>query len=214
MLLLHSCDFKTADDYYNLAKALEDENKFEEAIEMHDLALKKNPKMRPSLINRGADKSALGDYKGAIKDYNAILKFDSDNLLAMMNIGNNYENLNEFDKAIQYYTDVLESDQLISSGPFKLTFNTDLFPDEGYRIEEYEALFERGTAYLIYNDFENAIIDLDKLVRTGYMVKDANYYLGEAYLGINDTIKACEYFKLSYKNGAFEAKDQIKIHCR
>jgi tetratricopeptide (TPR) repeat protein len=41
-LLLSSCDFKTAEDYYDLAYELEEQGKYEEAIVFLDKAIEKN----------------------------------------------------------------------------------------------------------------------------------------------------------------------------
>ena len=89
-ILLSSCDFKTAEDYYDLAYQLEEQGKYQEAIVFLDKAIEKKPDLKPALLNRGADKSILKDYNGAIRDYELILIYDSDNTLALMNIGNNY----------------------------------------------------------------------------------------------------------------------------
>ena len=42
-----------------------------------------------SYLNRGVDKSMLGDYKGAIEDYNEVIKRDSNNTLALLIRGKN-----------------------------------------------------------------------------------------------------------------------------
>ncbi|HHH53539.1 MAG TPA: tetratricopeptide repeat protein, partial [Bacteroidetes bacterium] len=108
-ILFSSCDFKTAEDYYDLAYELEEQGKYKEAIVFLDKAIEKKPDLKPALLNRGADKSALNDYSGAIKDYELILKYDSDNTLALMNIGNNYKRLKDYKKSVEFYTEALNS---------------------------------------------------------------------------------------------------------
>lgn len=215
LLTLLSCNFNSKEELYSQAYELEEKGKYKKAITLHDKILEKNPEYRPSLINRGADKSALGDFEGAIEDYKKILEFDSDNLLAMMNIGNNYENLNDFGSSITYYTKALNSKELIKSGEIYTGIELigDFDKDYQYRIEEYEVLFERGTAFIHNNEFEKAVSDLEKLIETGQMVGDAYFYIGESFLKMNDTLKACENFNLAKENGISTSKEKLKTYC-
>ncbi len=210
-----SCDVISIERYYKIATELENQGRFKEAISYHDKILKKDSTFRPSLINRGADKSELKDYKGAILDYKKILGFDSDNLQAMMNIGNNYENLNDFNSAIIYYSKALDSDEIIKSGKFyaQIKYKNDFDKDYEYRINDYEILFERGTAFLLNKQYEKAISDLSELIKTGQMVGDAYYYIGESYLGMKDTINACANYKISIEKGISSGKEKIKTLC-
>ncbi|MDC9721561.1 MAG: tetratricopeptide repeat protein [Urechidicola sp.] len=211
-LALVSCNFNSYEELYSQAYELEEKGEYKKAIAIHNKILARNPHFRPSLINRGADKSTLGDFKGAIEDYKKILKFDSDNLLALMNIGNNYENLNDFNSSISYYSKALNSKELIKSGKIntRIELIEDFDKDYQYRVEEYEVLFERGTAFIHNNEFEKAILDLKKLIETGQMVGDAYFYIGESYLKMNDSLNACRYFKLSLENGISTAKEKIR----
>ena len=61
-----SCDFKTAKDYFTEAEQLEEQGKYKEAISILDKAILKDNKLLGAYINRGANKSAIGDFKGAI----------------------------------------------------------------------------------------------------------------------------------------------------
>jgi tetratricopeptide (TPR) repeat protein len=216
LTLIIGCDVVTVEKYYTLAFELEQQERYEEAISFHDKALKKNSKFRPSLINRGVDKSALGDYNGAISDYKKILEFDSDNLLAMMNIGNNYESLNDFKSAIKYYSKALESKQVIKSSKFniRIEYQNDFDKDYQYQVNDYELLFERGTAYLLDNQYEKAISDLRELIKTREMVGDAYFYIGESYLGLNDTLNACKNYKISVEKGVSNGRENIKKYCK
>ena len=132
-----------------------------------------------------------------------------------MNIGNNYENLNDFKSSINYYTEALRSKELIKSGEFnaQLELNTDFDKDYQYRVYDYEVLFERGTAYMHNNEYMKAISDLNSLIETGKMVGDAYFYIGECYLKMDDTLSACENFDLSKKYGISEAINRAKDYC-
>jgi len=204
-VLIISCDVISIERYYTIASELEDQGRIEEAIIYHNKILKKDSTFRPSLINRGADKSELGDYKGAILDYKKILEFDPNNVLALMNIGNNFENLKDFESSIEYYSKVLDLDPMRSP----IEIQGDFDEDYQYQIDKYEVLFERGTAYLLNGQYEKAITDLKELIKTGEMVGDANFYIGESYLNMNDTINAKIYLIEARNIGMIDAKELL-----
>jgi hypothetical protein len=67
--ILIGCDrTKTNKELYFEATKLENEEYYKEANLIHNEILKKNAYFRPSLINRGANKSQLKNYKEAILD--------------------------------------------------------------------------------------------------------------------------------------------------
>ena len=138
------------------------------------------------------------------------------NCLAMMNIGNNYENLNDFSSAITYYSLALNSSQMIKSDEFQaqIEYLDDFDKDYQYQVYDYELLFERGTAYLLNNQYKNAIADLKELIKTEQMTGDAYYYIGESYLGMKDTINACKNYKVSVEKGISNGKEKIETLCK
>lgn len=60
LLLLISCDLKSAPDYFNMASRLETQGDIKGAIKLLDQAIEKDPKYLPAYINRGVDKALLG----------------------------------------------------------------------------------------------------------------------------------------------------------
>jgi len=73
-LLITSCDLKTAPEYLMEAEKLEQQGKFKEAIQLLDKAILKDEKFLGAYINRGADKSELGEYLSAIEDYKKVIQ--------------------------------------------------------------------------------------------------------------------------------------------
>ena len=211
-LLLSSCDFKTAEDYYDLAYELEEQGKYEEAIVFLDKAIEKKPDLKPALLNRGADKSALNDYKGAIKDYELILKYDSDNTLALMNIGNNYKRLKDYKKSVEFYTEALNSKGAIKSDSIYLEIN---FPNEwdkesDYYVRKHEIEFERGISYVYLKDYTNGIKDLEQAIKYNFELPDALSWTGQAYYELKDTLNARKFLTEASKYGMIDAKELLE----
>jgi len=211
LFLTLSCDVVPIEKYLELAAELENQGRYEEAIEFHNKALKKDPEFRPSLINRGADKAALKDFEGAIEDYKTILEFDSDNALALINVANNYERLNQYKKAIKYYTIALEKGNI--SRHVKIVFNTTFDNDSQYLVDEADIIFQRGLNYILDKQYENAKIDLEKCIELEYLVGDSYFYLGEICRKQNDKENACKNYKISAEIGISNAKEQMKNYC-
>jgi len=210
--LLSSCDFKTAEDYYNLAYELEEQGKYKEAIVFLDKAIEKKPGLKPALLNRGADKSELKDYKGAINDYKLILKYDSDNALALMNIGNNYKRLKDYKKSIEFYSEALQSKGAIKSDSIypKIYFPNEWDHESNYYVSKYKIKFERGISYIYMKEYSNGIKDLEQTIKYNYNLPDALSWIGQAYYEMNDTLNAKKFLSQASKYGMIDAKELLK----
>ena len=212
LILFSSCDFKSARDYYDLAYELEEQGKYKEAIVYLDKAIEKKPDLKPALLNRGADKSELKDYKGAINDYELILKYDSDNTLALMNIGNNYKRLKNYKKSVEYYTMALKSKGAIKSDSIYLEIN---FPNEwekeaDYYVREHEIEFERGISYVYLKEYSNGVNDLMQAIKYKHELPDALSWTGQAYYELNDTLNARKFLTKATEYGMIDAKELLE----
>ncbi|MFD0988465.1 tetratricopeptide repeat protein [Mariniflexile jejuense] len=220
--LFISCDFTSADEYYNRAIELDKQGKYNEAIISLDKAIDKKSKFRPALLNRGFYKSKLEKFEEGIKDYNKILEFDNDNTFALFNIGNNYSSLNDSKNAIAYYSKALQTEGALKSfassdgGAFALNTNFDLKSfdsDRDYSMLDCEIYFERGMEYLEIEQFDKAISDFNKSIKANNAKRDCYFLLGKAFIGKKDSINACENFIKSAKLGDKEAREMLKKHC-
>lgn len=222
ILILTSCDFHSAAEYYNEAIDLEKKGNYRRAILFHNKAIKKDSKFRASLNNRAVDKALTKDYQGAISDYKEILKFDSDNTLALYAIGDNLFELKEYKEAIKYYSKALNtkgcSKAYASSNGTGVYFNQNIDlkyfdSDTEYNVLDCHIYFERGYAYLKDKQFDKAINDLKKSLKVNNSISDCYFLIGESYLGKKDSINACQNFILSAKLGDKEARQMLKEHC-
>jgi tetratricopeptide (TPR) repeat protein len=163
-------------------------------------------------LNRGADKSALNDYKGAIKDYELILKYDSDNTLALMNIGNNYKRLKDYKKSVEFYTKALSSKGAIKSDSIYLEINlpNEWDKESDYYVRKHEIKFERGISYIYLKEYSNGIKDLEQAIKHNYELPDALSWTGQAYYELNDTINARKYLTQASKFGLTDAKELLE----
>jgi tetratricopeptide (TPR) repeat protein len=211
-IICSSCDLRTAEQYYDLAYDLEEKGEYKKAIEFLNKAIEKKPKFRAALLNRGADKSTLKDYKGAIKDYERIIAFDSNNTLVLMNIGNNYKRLNQYEKAIEYYTSALNTKGAIKSDSIYLELNiyNEWDKDSDYYMRKYEIQYERGVSYAKNNQHDLAIKDLENVIKYNYEKGSALVWLGESYLTLKDTLNAKRHLTESANIGMIDGKELLE----
>ena len=94
--LLVSCDLTTPEEYTAEARTLYQNKNYKKAIILLNKAIEKDEKYIDAYIDRAANKSAINDYNGAINDLRKVLLIDSDNTLALFNIGKLYCNLKKY----------------------------------------------------------------------------------------------------------------------
>lgn len=212
--LLSSCDLKTPEEYKSEAQILFKKKDYKGAINLLNKAIIKDDKCIDAYIDRGANKSALNDYLGAIQDFKKILLISPDNTLALFNIGKMYCNLKEYKLSIEYYNKAFDS-KGGDIGYLDLADNK--FVDLGYKydVKGKEIFYERGIAYYNFNDLKNSFNDFKTCIKQNYNVKESYYWLGYIYLSAKRNDKACECFQKAKENGDMEVElNEMKKYCK
>tara|TARA_R110002073_G_scaffold128999_6_gene275274 strand:- start:39648 stop:40328 length:681 start_codon:yes stop_codon:yes gene_type:complete len=211
---LFSCDFKSAVDYFDEARKLEDAEMYQEANLLLDRAIKKWPDYRPAIYNRAVNKSALGYYREAINDYYQILKFNPRNARVILNIGNNYKRLNQFEKSLIAYEKLIKERMLNDSDTLVIYYgNRYLDDDSFYLVSDLELKYELAITYLRLDKVMEAKELFEYLITENYLAFSSKSFLGECYLKLKKTKKACELFLESAKNNVIESKALYKQFC-
>ena len=219
---MNSCDFTSADEYYNQAFEYEEKGDLKKAIELLDKSIEKQSNFRPALLNRGYYKTELGNLNGGIIDYKKILEFDSDNTLALYNIGINYQELEKPKKAIEYFTKALNTSGALASftnsygGTMSLRSNIDFDPldnDNDFEVHKCEIQFSRGVNYFFNKEYNKAITDFENSIKANYNKASSHFFLGGIYLEMDNLNNACENFTLSANLGDLNAKEKLKEYC-
>lgn len=207
-----SCEIRDASSYYNESFDLEEEGKYEEAILLLDKAISKRKNFRPALINRGADKSIINDFEGAIIDYKLILGFDPDNTMVLTNIGNNFKRLKKYRIAINYYNEALKTKGAIKSDSIRLVVNYAFRwdNDADYHLNDYEIIYERGISQILNKSYKLGVEDLKYSLEKGYLVGNCQSWIGRAYYELNDTINAKKHLKEAIKYGFVDSKELLQ----
>lgn len=215
-----SCGFTTEEEYYNRAIDYEEKNDYINAIISLDKAIARNSEYKDALIFRGYCKSEIGKYKESMVDYRKALKLEPDNTLTLFNIAGNYNNINDYEKGIEYYSKALQSKYLKKCDPSDERIrikiidpfgNTD---ETGYEVEICELYYWRGLSYYENKQYDAAIRDLKASIKGSFDNYIAYYYLGEIYLQKQNLQKACKNFSLAADLGNAEAAKKVAELCQ
>ena len=152
---------KDAEYYFNQGIVNFYENKYREAIENYDKAIKIDPNDANAYNNRGIAKVLLGgNNKGAIKDYDKAIEIDPKSTYAYNNRGNAKVLLKDFKEAIKDYDKAIELDPN----------NAETYTNRG------KAKGLKGDYQKVIEDYTQAIEDFDKAI-------DINSEYADAYTG-------------------------------
>jgi tetratricopeptide (TPR) repeat protein len=212
VLTLVSCDFKSSEYYNEEAQKLEKEGKYEEAIPLLDKAIEKDPKNIYALINRGVDKSILGDYKGAIEDYSTIIKIDPDNTLAYLNRGKNKKRLDDFQGSIEDFEKAIKTK---GGEQIYIDLVENSFVETGFEFDVAmeEIRFERGIARYNIDSVKTAFDDFNFCIQKNFDLPASYYWRGLIYIAYGMKTEACNDLIKSHELGDPDANEMIEKHC-
>jgi len=205
-LFLFSCSNKV-EKLFNQAEILEQNKEYIEAIKILDKIIELNPDFLGAYINRGADYSALVQYKKAIKSFTQVIKIDSTNSLAYFNLANNLKRLNEIKKSIKYYDLAL----FHNKKGYKVL---NIERKQGlYFVPFNEIYYERGLANYDLKQYNDAIQDFSNCTNSSTTEKEARYMLGATLLMLGKDNQACVELKRASLLGNEMAKKALKKYC-
>ncbi|MBN4065932.1 tetratricopeptide repeat protein [Candidatus Amoebophilus asiaticus] len=182
------------------------------------------------IMNRGAAKAGRRDFKEALKDYEAVLKFDPKNIGALNNIASVYRQLGMTDKGIASLKTIISIDGSFIGPYVNLGFiyskldSLDLaieYFGRALLIDPNEALVysNRGHTYYKKGDYRKALADINLSI-TLYPTNSYAYRnLALVYIAMDSIKEACtalDYAK-SYgfeKRYGSEVKELLNEHCK
>ena len=206
-----SCDLKSANDYFAEAEKLEQQQKYTEAIAILDKAISKDNKFIGAYINRGADKSAIGDFKGAIADYKKVISFDPKNTLAYFNIGNNLKRIDDNRAAVDFYNEAFNTKG--GDGLYLDLKPNSIMDLSSFDVPGYAIYYERGIALYLIDSLQKAYSDFQNCIKENFMVAESDYWIGNILLTKGMKDKACEYYIKAKLLGDKDAENNIQKYC-
>jgi tetratricopeptide (TPR) repeat protein len=160
----------------NLAAALLDTGKNEEAIEHSNMAIRMNPDEAISYNARGTAYVALGQHQLAMEDFNKAISLDPNSFKAYNNRGLVYAKLGQYQPAIKDFTTAI-----------------------GLKQDYFKAYNNRGFVYTRLGQYQPAVEDFNKAINLKKDYTDAYFNRALVYFnqknifsGCSNAQKACE----------------------
>ena len=119
-------------------------------------AILKDKNFLGAYINRGADKSAIGDYKGAIADYEKVISLDSKNTLAYFNVGNNLKRMGDNKSAVDFYNKAFNTKG--GDGIYLDMQPNSVIDLSSFDVPGHEIYYERGIALYQIDSLKKAFL--------------------------------------------------------
>lgn len=212
LIVFTGCDFRSSEDYHREANALEEQEKFREAIALLDKAIEKNQYNLRAMLDRAVDRSIVNDYKGSIEDYSKVIEIDPSNTLAYFNRGKNKMRIDDLQGAIVDFNKAISTK---GGEHVYLEKVPNLFVDTGFEfdVRMEMIMFERGTAWYTLDSMKLAYNDFSVAIQKNYMLPDSYYWRGLIYLRFNMKQEACNDFKVAKNFGHPDAQVMLAKYC-
>ena len=215
ILIFASC-VNSSDRLNTRAEKLIAEGRYVEANVLLDRAIERNPKNIFALMNRGANKSLLGDNIGAIEDYSRIIKIHNDNTMALVNRGKSRARLGDFHGAIEDFDRAIETIGGENNSTFRLVFTDNFFTRTEvcqFAVEMEAIRLERGVARLNLGYLQKAFEDLNYAIQWGFELAISYYMMGFLYIADGNIELACEMLMKALMLGNANANELLNEHC-
>jgi tetratricopeptide (TPR) repeat protein len=157
--------------YNNLALALVDAGRIEEAIKHLDTAIQIIPDNAKFYADRGGVYTKLGQYQLALHDYNEAIRISPGVAVFHSDRGNIHAKLGDYNAAIKDYSEAIR-----------------------IRPDTAEIYYNRGTTHGEFGELQSAIDDFDMAIRLKPDYIDAYFNRGSAYAKMGRYPEAMEDF--------------------
>ena len=141
--------------------------------------------------NRGSAKSELGDFWGALSDYQKAIEIQPDFSMAYNNLGWLYYKKNDFINALKYVNKSIEIDSHNS-----IAFDS------------------RAEIKFKMKDYNGTIIDCNNALKINSKLANSYFIRGRALYHLGKKIEACQDWSLAGQLGKTEVYDYITKYCK
>ncbi len=173
---------------------------------------------------RGLSKYELGDYNGAIQDYNKAIQLAPDNTSAYINRGNSKSNLGDENGAIQDYNKAIQLAPDDALAYYNRGISKSNLGDENGAIQDYNkaiqlapddalAYINRGNSKGKLGDYNGSIQDYNKAIQLAPDNTSVYINRGISKSNLGDYNGACLDWSKAGELGAPRAYELIREYC-
>lgn len=226
-------DPKFGEAYNRSGSYYESAGMIDSAIFMYDKAITfalNDTAKHSYILNRGTAKGGRQDFKGALADYEEVLKFNPNDISVLNNIAPVYRQLGMPDKAIASMKKVIALDSTFIGPYINLGFLYSKFDslemaiqffDKALTIDPNEALVYNNRGYVYYQlgDYGKALKDINHSLTLYPTNAYAYRNLGLVYIGQGNMNEACMALRYALDYGftqryGNEVEELSAKHCK
>jgi len=219
MLILISCKSEFAEKHYQEAVRYEAQENYTKAIEELDKTINLNPRFEQAYLDRGIDKSIIGDFEGAIEDMTSLIRIRPNTVEPYVWRSEYKRNLKMFEEALSDIDTafinkpgiIKRNDEVVAAA--EPNYSNPYIENENLDLELEYLFFERGVSLVCLGKYEEAMNELDYVVSKNLNDKDTRYYRGVALLNLGYREEACQDLKIASKAGDIYSEELMQRHC-
>jgi len=222
VIALHKCDYINAKEYftkvldvypqhpevnYHYGYALQNLQKYEEAVKAYKTTIKNLPQNFDALNNLGLAYLSLKNYTAAEKYFLLAIQNSPSNPKALNNIGNLYFVVEEYGKAEEYYEFALNGDSSNKDYKFNLAFSYHKGGNYTKALRLYSELISKdrndikilnnlSSLYITIKEFEKARDVINMVLNIDAKNKTALYNFAKTYEFEEDYTEALKIYSL------------------
>jgi Tfp pilus assembly protein PilF len=223
--VLFSACGSSSDDYLQKGREYLKDKKYDEAINMLNQSVDKDPANTDALNARGVAFFESGDFQSAGLDYEAAIKIKPDWYKPYFNRAIMREAMKDSLAALADYNlavqkDANQAEVLLNRGSLLARMNMDAEAitdfTKGTTLDSSNALlwYNLGNVQYRQAKYDNASISFEKTVKLDANNQKAYFALGIIYAMAKKNDQACTYLKQASKLGNTEATKMVEVNCK
>lgn len=216
LFIFEGCHREPAIVNFKKAQVFQENGDYEKANDYLELVLKEKPSYRTAYLELGANKGALGDYIGAIVEYKKVIDLDSDNTLAYSNIANNYHNLGELEKALEFYKKALDHsdrDRGLLRVDMPRPANTLMEFDSDFQLAGHEINLSIALIEFDLGNYEESKSRITDPLNRGFGTAFCNLLYAKCLINQDSISVSCSFLDVSRRLDNDEAHLLYARHC-
>ncbi|MEM9859243.1 MAG: tetratricopeptide repeat protein [Bacteroidota bacterium] len=166
-----------------------------------------------------------GEYQKAINAYTEYLRLQPRDIKTIYNRGRAYEELDQFEKALEDFRRVIKEDPLNVNAHLSIASdyyyrlkdyeNTIFFSEKAIKLEEKNVLAHtlKGKAFQKLGQLKEAMSSYNDAISVDEEYADAYLSRGSLRIYLKQRSRACSDFQLASSLGAVQAKELIAKYC-
>lgn len=209
---------------YNLARALEEQKKFDESMDHYSTLVKLDNAHMQGYLGRARVSFQMGLYESAAIDSHIVLRNVPDYFEALMLRGRAYLKDEKFFQALLDFNEALELRPDFTNTYYYRGLSRAQIGDLNGAILDFnivikkqpheKAYFNRGLCFQAQDAYARAISDFKAALKMNDNLPNADLNIGLCFVNLGNNVASCKAFKAASKKGEKIADRYLADYCK